>query len=1180
MNLKYIRSDLPWSLRFDERVNSADSQKYNTELETIARRHGFEQFINSETLSRRSNTDVFFPNEIINSNGYNSTDFHDDHNHTFCYLCSINQNQHEQTKPRDEYKRRKLIPYNNPKARLLSSSLDRVTQNSSSLDLTSYRFIVRTGTQKNSGTHAQVFLYMYGTEKNWSSIHLQGRMNQNSSSSMDGFPSGSTRTFCLKGPDIGQLHHLNVNLVGSRSNKEWFLKEIEITNLKNSTTWLCEFNCWLPKTDEQEIHEVKLNIDRPTETSFAIYILQIRTGDKPFISTDTNIQILIRGSTNQTSRLVLTSNHVNLFEQNQLDTFAIIGWDLGDLLEIIVESDKNHFVSDWEIKEMTIWQILPNENEKKFHIYFPFNNFLGKKMNTLKSKKELYPLADSHLKGPICYQIIVKTGKVMNAGIDANVFLIIYGTCGRTTIHQLNDRSKNNFERNTSAEFTIMDIDIGKIDRIKIWHDNTNPRSAWFLDSVIIYKKHSTCHTISDIYIQRLEQISKVLYRQHHEQMKKNMTTTHTSSTNENKHHSIDRQSSKLKTNDHLGSNRSILRSPIMNDRSSLQKKVTWDEQSIGSQDDLLSIDSQRTKSMQIRKEQKEESSHHKKDHNDYEIFWISSHNYKESKWQIKSVEETNSFNFDSSIRSLLLSDRLTTKNKTIISVKDIHDEIYEFQANRWLAKDKEDGKLEVYLTPKQSSTIADINIDSRKKPMSSSKLHPTYDDKNKHLSSHDQESIERTPRGLTPRDSQLSSLRSSVTPKTHLNDLHSSQKNVDQFSSHSWSSHENNNLINSLNSEQELLARIAGVPSVRPRPSVTSMSPLSQRSKSPRDINEQESLIRTSRDSENYSSLANISNSSSTSQQRFKSPRAINNFITPITHEQEPLTRVSDSSLNHPRLTTAASSSQNIKSSRTSNDHTNALINTRDSLDRISDGLPNYSRLKPTLTSSLTSNQRMKSLRNSNEFTNSIINEQELLDRITDEPSNRPRSSVNSLSTLNHRTKSPRNLLEQESSLKISDELPSYSQSTSNQRLKSLRNSNEFINPGNSEQELLTRIIGEPSNRSRTSINSLSSINQRTKLPHNTNVPIDSLVNERNTLGKLSNESSNSPRLSSSSTSQFPKSTRLNNDSISSLTKPSSGLSSRPKSAIRSNPHLPSQKSIVDQVYNSAYGTAPSDDF
>jgi len=49
---------------------------------------------------------------------------------------------------------------------------------------------------------------MYGTENNWTSINLHARTNKNS----DGFPSGSIRTFCLKGPDIGQLHHLNVNV--------------------------------------------------------------------------------------------------------------------------------------------------------------------------------------------------------------------------------------------------------------------------------------------------------------------------------------------------------------------------------------------------------------------------------------------------------------------------------------------------------------------------------------------------------------------------------------------------------------------------------------------------------------------------------------------------------------------------------------------------------------------------------------------------------------------------------------------------------------------------------------------------------------------------------------------------------------------------------------------------------
>ncbi len=57
--------------------------------------------------------------------------------------------------------------------------------------------------------------------------------------------------------------------------------------------------------------------------------------------------------------------------------------------------------------------------------------------------------------GPICYQVNVKTGKVMNAGTDANVFLIIYGKYGRTVIHQLNNRLKNDFERNSISEFNV-----------------------------------------------------------------------------------------------------------------------------------------------------------------------------------------------------------------------------------------------------------------------------------------------------------------------------------------------------------------------------------------------------------------------------------------------------------------------------------------------------------------------------------------------------------------------------------------------------------------------------------------------------------------------------------------------------------------------------------------------------
>ena len=91
-----------------------------------------------------------------------------------------------------------------------------------------------------------------------------------------------------------------------------------------------------------------------------------------------------------------------------------------------------------------------------------------------------------------------------------------------------------------------MDIDVGEIDRIKIWHDNSGAGSAWFLDSVIIRKKHSTCHTITNIYIQRLEEISKALYRQVREQIKKNSKVRYIFN-NEDKLIQLIERSSKIK---------------------------------------------------------------------------------------------------------------------------------------------------------------------------------------------------------------------------------------------------------------------------------------------------------------------------------------------------------------------------------------------------------------------------------------------------------------------------------------------------------------------------------------------------------------------------------------------------------------------------------------------------------
>ncbi|CAF4210503.1 unnamed protein product [Rotaria sp. Silwood2] len=1109
MNLKYTGDDISRSHSFGDHFNSSNSKKTRDELKTIAHRHGFEtlyeQLTTSSNTSKWTNAGVFFTNKTIDSDvtGIHKTDFHDDHSHTFCYLCSINQHQHERTKPRDESKKHKLIPYKNPKARLSSSSsLDRIKQNLlSSLDLISYRFIVRTGTQKNSGTRAQVFLYLYGTEKNWTSLHLQGHINKNLSTSTDGFPCGSIRTFCFKGPNIGQLHHLNVNLIGSRSDKEWFLKEIEITDLTNSITWLCEFNCWLPKTNEQQMNEIKPNVYQQTKLSLSIYILQIRTGEKSIAGTNANIQIKILGSISQTSQLTLTNNRINLFEKNQLDTFAIVGPNLGDVLEIIVESDKNQLVMDWHIKDMVIWKIIPNDDHKQSHVYFPFNIYLDKKVNRYKSTKEIYPSTDHHLKGPICYQVIVKTGNVANAGTDANVFLIIYGKSGRTVIHQLNNRLKNDFERNTISEFTIMDIDIGKIDRIKIWHDNSNIGSAWFLESIIIRKKYSTCYTISNIYIQRVEQISNALYRQVYKNMNINSNVRTTSSKNEDEHISIDRQSFKLKNsdnnglNDRLGSSRSILRSPTIYDKINLRKKVTWDEQSIGSQDDLFSIDSQRLKTMQPIDEQqhnKNNSFYYESNHIDHEIYWISSHNYMDNKWKIKSIEEINSFDFDSSIRSLLLSDRLIINNNMKTHVDENNDEIYEFQANCWLGKDKQDGKLDIYLTPKsihKSSLSSDVNIDLKKKHIiqsnirsdTQSKKYDNEDNKqeSKYSSPYNLGPIEKSSRNLNLHNLRLSSSHLPNTSKTQLPNSHTFQENINPSS----------RLNTTLKTNDELLR-----------------------------IN---------------SSIDKFPPQSSSLTQHLKSPRNINDFTYPLTSEQELLTRITSSEpSHHPRPTTTPllSLSQRSKLPFNTNDRTAPITSEQSSSIKILNQPPSHPRSSSTAL--LSSNENIKLLHNKHHLTKPLSNAQSSLTRISHEQPNFSRPTATSLLS-------------------------------SNQSLKLLYGNNDSLSPIPNEQQLLKRLTDESPYRSQSPTTSLSLLTPRAKLARNIT---NSLTNERETLLNISVKPPINPRLTSPSllsSSHLPKSSQLNNKSVNSLTGTSIESTLGSKSSIRSNPDMSLKKSI-----------------
>ena len=565
-----------------------------------------------------------------------------------------------------------------------------------------------------------------------------------------------------------------------------------------------------------------------------------------------------------------------------------------------------------------------------------------------------------------------------------------------------------------------MDIDIGKIDRIKIWHDNSGPGSAWFLDSVIIRKKYSTCYTISNIYVQRLEQISQVLYRQTWELMNKN-SMVRESAVNEDERRLNEYNGSK----DRLGNSRGILRSPIMYDKVNLQKKVTWDEQSIGSQDDLLSLNSERSMTKTEQHPKKEGSFSREIDHMDHQVYWISSHNYINNQWQIESIEEISSFHLDQSTRSLLLSDRSTRHHQNKTSIDANEDEIYACQANRWLAKDKEDGKLEVNLSAK---LIHQSSIDSKKKHHILSDIRI---DSQSQKYNDERGSFKETKRSLS-HDLRSSSSRSNIALKQQ----EESPKINSSLIQQSKSSHHIHDLTDSMSSERELLARLTAGSAYPSRTSIGPSISSSQRLKSSPNIDQQDSLVRTTPGEHLHHPPLPA---------RLSSPRRIHDLTTPAIRERQSLIRSSDALPNYPQL----SSDHNLKSSRSNKDLSISSLNSRESSVKNLREPSNNFRSIDTPTSSRV--QPLKSPRNTKNLINPLTSEQELLARITGNPSHQSSSPATSLTSLSQHARVSRNTndlihssMNDRPTLERIPPTPSFS---SNQPSKAIRSSNESLN-------------------------------------------------------------------------------------------------------------------------------------
>ncbi|KAK2516978.1 Loxhd1 [Columba guinea] len=332
-------------------------------------------------------------------------------------------------------------------------------------------------------TDATIFFQVYGDKGKSDEMKLDNNS--------DNFETGQTDKFMIELPDLGTFYKLRIWHEKRNPFAGWHLNKV--TLLKTLTKEKYSFNCgrWLDinEDDNEIVRELPAEGSLVTEVMPVIkYRVTVCTGTVSGSGTDANVFVCLIGDQGDTGERVLYNciNTVNKFEKGNADEFFVEAVTLKQVRRVRIGHDGKGGSSGWYLAKVIVREEGQPESEA---VEFPCYRWLDKNEDDGQIVRELVPAGESPMLKNVSYHISVKTGDIPGASSDSKVFIKLYGEKADSSKEFLlvsdNDLG-NYFERGRVDEFTIDMMDIGKINRILIGHDNVGLRSGWFLASVQI----------------------------------------------------------------------------------------------------------------------------------------------------------------------------------------------------------------------------------------------------------------------------------------------------------------------------------------------------------------------------------------------------------------------------------------------------------------------------------------------------------------------------------------------------------------------------------------------------------------------------------------------------------------------------------------------------------------------
>ena len=352
-----------------------------------------------------------------------------------------------------------------------------------------YTVRVKTGDKFGAGTDSHVYMHVTG-EKGES-----GRLKLDKSKGhKDKFERARTDEFEVESMDVGKITNIIIGHDNHGVGGAWYLDSVRIDVPALGKMYTFEADRWLDKSKGDKKTEVEIPAIEGTLQQYAPkgdYTVTTRTGNESGASLDNaSVFIMIYGTEGKSEEQKLSNGGKCFNKSGKVDEFRLQLEELGEMTKIRVRHNASGvFGNSWYLGSVEIY------DAKRDILYKAAADRWLRKKEGVEAE---FPITSKVINGEevvvegadiVSYEVTVQTGKTSGAGTDATVHVTVYGENGDTGDRPLRKSGShlNKFETGNADMFTVQAADLGKLTRLKVWHDNNSMFGAdWELDSISV----------------------------------------------------------------------------------------------------------------------------------------------------------------------------------------------------------------------------------------------------------------------------------------------------------------------------------------------------------------------------------------------------------------------------------------------------------------------------------------------------------------------------------------------------------------------------------------------------------------------------------------------------------------------------------------------------------------------